>query len=62
MNVLRKIKQIIFGFLWVSSMSDIDKRIDRVKRSKLKNDVMEGRLNITDVECLNKSLKLTTIC
>ena len=42
----------------MSSRSESDKGIDRIKRSILKNDIMEGGLNITDVECLNKSLKL----
>jgi hypothetical protein len=31
--------------------------IDRIKRSILKNHIAEGGLNITDVECLNNSLK-----
>ena len=30
----------------------------RIKRSVLKNDYGEGGLNITDVDCLNKALKL----
>jgi hypothetical protein len=42
----------------VSSGSENDKGIDRIKRSILKNDIAEGGLNITDVECLNSSLKL----
>jgi hypothetical protein len=42
----------------VSSGSEGDKGIDRIKRSILKNDIAEGGLNITDVECLNSSLKL----
>ena len=29
-----------------------------IKRSVLKNDYDEGGLNITDVDCLNKALKL----
>ena len=55
---IKKIERLIFGFLWVSSRSENDKGIDRIKRSILKNDITEGGLNITDVECLNKSLKL----
>ena len=31
---------------------------DRIKRSVLKNDFSMGGLNITDVECQNKALKL----
>jgi hypothetical protein len=42
----------------VSSRSESDKGIDRIKRSILKNDIAEGGLNITDVDCLNSSLKL----
>ena len=42
----------------MSSRSESHKGIDRIKRSILKNDILEGGLNITDVECLNKSLKL----
>ena len=30
---IKKIERIIFGFLWVSSGSDSDKGIDRIKRS-----------------------------
>ena len=44
--------------MWLSSKSENDKGIDRIKRSILKNDIEEGGLNITDVECLNKALKL----
>jgi hypothetical protein len=43
--------------MWVSSRSYINKVIDRIERSMLKNYNVEGGLNITDVECLNKSLK-----
>jgi hypothetical protein len=42
----------------VSSGSESDKGIDRIKRSILKDDIAEGGLNITDVESLNSSLKL----
>jgi hypothetical protein len=42
----------------VRSRSESDKGIDRIKRSILKNDIAEGGLNITDVDCLNSSLKL----
>jgi hypothetical protein len=43
--------------LWGSSESDKETGIDRIKRSILKNEIAEGGLNISDVECLNKSLK-----
>ncbi len=42
----------------MSGASDSKKGIDIIKRSILKKDKAEGGLNITDVECLNKSLKL----
>ncbi len=42
----------------MSSGSENDKGIDRIKRLILKNDIAEGGLNITDVDCLNSSLKL----
>jgi hypothetical protein len=48
----------MFGFLWLGNRSDKEKGLDRIKRSVLKNNYSEGGLNITDVECLNKSLKL----
>ena len=54
----KKIERILFGFLWLSSRSENERGIDRIKRSILKNEFVEGGLNITDVECLNKSLKL----
>jgi hypothetical protein len=55
---IKKMEQLIFGFLWLGSRSDKEKGVDRIKRSVLKNDYCGGGLNITDVECLNKSLKL----
>ena len=42
----------------MGSRSDKEKGIDRIKRSVLKNDHINGGLNITDVECLNSSLKM----
>jgi exonuclease III len=55
---IKKIEQMIFGFLWLGSRSDKEKGVDRIKRSVLKNDYSQGGLNITDIECLNRSLKL----
>jgi hypothetical protein len=55
---VKNIGRIIFGHLLVSSGSDSGKIIDRIKRPKLKNDTAEEGLNITDVESLNKSLRL----
>ena len=42
----------------IGCKSEKDKGIDRKKRSVFKNGHERGGLNITDVECLNKSLKL----
>jgi len=53
---LTMIERSIFGFLW--STSEHAKGIDRIKRSILKNDFPFGGLNVTDVECLNRALKL----
>ena len=39
-------------------MLPILRGIDRIKRAVLKNKFSEGGLNITDMECLNRSLKL----
>jgi hypothetical protein len=53
---LKVIERSIFNFLW--STSDNHKGIDRIKRSIMKNEYAEGGMMVTDVECLNKSLKL----
>ena len=55
---IKQIERIIFGFIWLSNRSDKEKGIDRIKRSILKNETAEGGLNVTDVECLNRALKL----
>ena len=55
---ITEIERAIFGFIWLSNKSTAERGIDRIKRAVLKNDYSEGGLNITDVECLNKSLKL----
>jgi hypothetical protein len=55
---IKNIKRAIFCFLWASSRNENDIEIDIIKRSILKNDIMEGGLNKTDIEYLNKSLKL----
>ena len=55
---LKQIERIIFGFVWQSSQSKNEKGIDRIKRSILKNEISEGGLNITDIDCLNRALKL----
>jgi hypothetical protein len=41
----KKIERTIFGFLWVRCGRDGDQRIDRIKRSILKNGIVEaGRI------------------
>jgi hypothetical protein len=49
-------ERIIFKFLW--SNGEIQNGVDRIKRSIMKNKISKGGLNVTDVECLNRSLKL----
>ena len=44
--------------MWVSSKSENDRGIDRIKRSILKNEFSEGGLNINDVECLNYLIRI----
>ena len=53
-----RIERSSFGFLWIGCRSEKEKGIDRIKRSVLKNGYECGGLNITDVDCLNISLKL----
>jgi len=53
---LTRVEKIIFGFLW--STSDNPNGIDRIKRSIMKNDFQKGGMKATDVECLDRSLKL----
>jgi hypothetical protein len=50
------IERIIFKFLW--STTENHDGIDRIKRSIMKNDYEHAGMKITDVECLNRSLKL----
>jgi hypothetical protein len=50
------IERSIFKFMW--SSSEKQNGIDRIKRSIMKNDFESGGLNVTDIECLNRSLKL----
>jgi exonuclease III len=50
------IERIIFKFLW--STKDNQNGIDRIKRSIMKNEFSKGGMNVTDVECLNRALKL----
>jgi hypothetical protein len=57
-NILVNIERIIFGYLWGSKQLESSKAKDRIKRSIMKNDYDKGGLKITDIECLDKSLKL----
>jgi hypothetical protein len=50
------IERRIFKFLW--STKDNPEGIDRIKRSIMKNEYADGGMRVTDVECLDKSLKL----
>jgi exonuclease III len=49
-------ERIIFKFLW--SNSEVQNGVDRVKRSIMKNSFSKGGMKVTDVESLNRSLKL----
>jgi hypothetical protein len=54
-----EIERKIFSFIWSKRTLEVNsKSIDRIKRSVLKNDYLEGGLKATDVESLNKALKL----
>jgi exonuclease III len=55
---LKHIEQHIFNFLWGSKNLNESRARDRIKRSVMKNEFKEGGLNITDIDCMNKSLKL----
>jgi hypothetical protein len=53
---LKQTEKIIFNFLWSTSENPIG--IDRIKRAIMKNEYIEGGMSVTDVECLNRALKL----
>ena len=53
---LKNIESIIFKFIW--STNDNQNGVDRIKRAVMKNDYENGGMKITDVECLDKALKL----
>jgi exonuclease III len=50
------IEREIFKFLW--STKNNESGIDRIKRSVMKNEFEEGGMKITDIESLNRSIKL----
>ena len=54
---MKLIEKIIFGFIWKAHRSERERGIDRIKRSILKNKYEDGGLNVTDIECLDRSLK-----
>jgi hypothetical protein len=54
---LKEIEMKIFQFIWSKRSSD-GRSIDRIKRSVLKNEYSEGGLKATDVESMNRALKL----
>jgi hypothetical protein len=58
LNNLKRCEQLIFNFLWGTKNIEDPRARDRMKRSIMKNDYNEGGLKITDIECLDKSLKL----
>jgi hypothetical protein len=56
-NELTVIERMIFSFIW--SSLEQQNGIDRIKRSIMKNEHSKGGMKkITDVERLNRSLKI----
>ena len=53
---LTNMERMIFKLLW--STKDNQNGIDRIKCSIMKNDYSKGGMKVTDVKCLNRSLKL----
>ena len=51
-------KRLNFSFVWLGCRSQKERGIDRIKRSVLKNGYDAGGLNVADIDCLNRSLKL----
>jgi exonuclease III len=49
-------ERIIFKFIW--STSESQNGIDRISRATMKNEFDQGGMNVTDVECLDRALKL----
>jgi exonuclease III len=54
---IKEIERKMFFFLWAKS-PDKKRAIDRIKRSVLKNEYEYGGLKMTDIECLDRALKL----
>ncbi len=55
---LKEIERYIFNFIWGTKDMENSRARDRIKRSVMKNSYELGGLNITDIECLDRSLKL----
>jgi len=53
---IKKAESEIFKFIWSSNISH--NGVDRIKRATMKNDYENGGMKVTDVECLDRSLKL----
>jgi hypothetical protein len=53
---LSNIERIIFKFIW--SNSDNQNGIDRISRKIMKNEYEYGGMKVTDLECLDRSIKL----
>jgi hypothetical protein len=49
-------ERIIFKFLW--SKNENPNGIDRIKQTIMKNEYLKGGMKVTDVESLDRSLKL----
>jgi hypothetical protein len=55
-NDLISTERTIFKFLW--SNSELQTGVDRIKRSVMKNTFSKGGMKVTDVDSLNRSLKM----
>jgi exonuclease III len=53
---LKNAEKLIFKFIW--STNDKQNGVDRISRKVMKNEFEEGGMRITDVECLDRTLKL----
>jgi hypothetical protein len=53
---LKNAERLIFQFIW--SSKENQKGIDRISRSIMKNSYENGGMKVTDVECLDRSIKL----
>jgi len=53
-SLLKKLEQILFEFIW-------NGKNDRIKRSTLINDLDLGGINMININCLNKALKISWV-